>query len=156
MGATHVEVTVRNPTDLTRVWTGRFLVDTGATESVVPTAAMRGIGVEPRIEREYELADGRHQVFGVAGAELEFLGEIVVGMVVFGPDEAEPLLGCTALESAGFEVDPRNQTLKKLPAVALKTARHLRADRCPSARRSRSSRIHRPGRSISKSSPSSR
>ncbi len=86
---------------------------------------MRGIGVEPRIEREYELADGRHQVFGVAGAELEFLGEIVVGMVVFGPDEAEPLLGCTALESAGFEVDPRNQTLKKLPAVSLKGTRRL-------------------------------
>ena len=36
-------------------------------------------------------------------------------MVVFGPDEAEPLLGCTAVESAGFKVDPRNQTVKKIP-----------------------------------------
>ena len=37
--------------------------------------------------------------------------------------EAEPLLGVTALESVGIEVDPRNQTLKRLPAVRLKGLR---------------------------------
>lgn len=120
MGATQVEVTVRNPLDLSRSWRGRFLVDTGATESVIPASALRGIGIEPRVQRTYVLADGREEEFGMAGAELELLEEIVVGMVVFGSDAAEPLLGCTALESAGIEVDPRNQTLRKLPAVGLR------------------------------------
>ena len=40
-----------------------------------------------------------------------------------GDGEAEPPLGVTALESAGFEVDPRSQQLKKLPAVLLKVLR---------------------------------
>ena len=44
-------------------------------------------------------------------------------------DDAEPLLGVTALESAGFTVDPASQTLKRLPAIALKpvTPAHTRA-----------------------------
>ncbi len=123
MGTTPVQVTIRNPANLSRSWKGRFLVDTGATESVVPASALAEIGVEPRRQREYELADGSRQQFSIATAELEVMGEIVGGTVVFGPDEAEPLLGCTALESAGLEVDPRNQTLKRLPAIPLKAGR---------------------------------
>lgn len=126
MGTTHVQVTVRNPADLSRSWEGRFLVDTGATESVVPTSALDGIGVAPRGEREYKLADGSRRTFGIAGAELEFMEEVVFATIVFGPDEAEPLLGCTALMSAGFEVDPRNQTLKRLPAIPLKAGSPVR------------------------------
>lgn len=126
MGTTHVQVTIRNPANLSRSWEGRFLVDTGATESVVPASALTGIGVEPRRQREYELADGSRQQFSIATAELEVMGEIVGGTVVFGPDEAEPLLGCTALESAGLEVDPRSQTLKRLPAIPLKTVSPVR------------------------------
>ncbi|MCY4438142.1 MAG: hypothetical protein OXE05_12510 [Chloroflexi bacterium] len=34
--------------------------------------------------------------------------------------DVEPLLGVTALESVGIEVDPMNQQLKRLPAVRLK------------------------------------
>lgn len=37
MGATYVDVTVRNPADPRRSWTGRFLVDTGAFDSLVPS-----------------------------------------------------------------------------------------------------------------------
>ena len=39
--------------------------------------------------------------------------------------EAEPLLGVTALESAGFTVDPASQTLKRLPAIPSKRAAAL-------------------------------
>ncbi len=54
-------------------------------------------------------------------AMLELMGEKIGGTVIFGEAGAEPLLGVTALESAGVEVDPVNQRLKKLPAVRLKT-----------------------------------
>jgi len=52
--------------------------------------------------------------------DLEFMGEIVGGTIIFGPDDAEPILGVTALESVGIAVDPRTQRLKCLPAVRLK------------------------------------
>ena len=56
-------------------------------------------------------------------ARIELRGEIVGGTVLFGDADTEPLLGVTALESMGIEVDPRNQTLKRLPAVRLKSLR---------------------------------
>ena len=49
------------------------------------------------------------------------MGEIVDGTVVFGEENAEPLLGLTALESVGIEVDPLNQQLQRLPAVRLRS-----------------------------------
>ena len=66
------------------------------------------------------LADGKPVVLDVTIAEIEFEGEVVGGTIVYGDDGAEPLLGVTALESGGFEVDPRNEELKRLPAVLLK------------------------------------
>ena len=54
-------------------------------------------------------------------AEIEFEGERVGGTVVYGEEGSEPLLGVTALESGGFEVDAPNEELKRLPAVLLKT-----------------------------------
>ena len=56
-------------------------------------------------------------------ARIELRGEIVGGMVLFGDADTEPLLGITALESLGIEIDPLNQRLKKLPAVRLKDLR---------------------------------
>lgn len=120
MGATHVTVTVRNPGEPDRNWEALFLVDTGATDSVVPRKHLEEIGLQPRGQRVYELADGSELTMDITVAEIEFMGETVGGTVVYGQDGAEPILGLTALESVGIEVDPRNQRLKRLPAVRLK------------------------------------
>jgi len=123
MGATYVDVTIRNPADRARSWTGPFLVDTGAFDSLVPRAHLEAIGLEPRGAREYSLANGERVTLEVAVAEIELEGEVVGGTVVYGDEDSEALLGVTALESGGFEVDPRNRVLKRLPAVLLKAAR---------------------------------
>ncbi|MEK6258789.1 MAG: clan AA aspartic protease [Planctomycetota bacterium] len=124
MGATQVTVTVRNPADLNRSWDGLFLVDTGATDSMIPRVHLEAIGLKPKGQRVYELADGSELTFDVTTADLEFMGEIVGGTIIMGDDDnAEPLLGVTALESVGIEIDPKNQRLKRLPAVRLKTLR---------------------------------
>ncbi len=120
MGTTHITVTVKNPAARDRTWQGEFLVDTGAIESVIPRQHLEAIGVEPFGSRTYELADGSRLQLDMGGAVLEFMDETVMGTVVFVDDDAEPLLGLTALESAGIEVDPRNQQLKRLSAVRLK------------------------------------
>ena len=123
MGATHVTVTIRNPAGPDRAWEALFLVDTGATDSLVPRPHLEAIGLKPRGRRVYELADGREITVDVTVAEIEFMGETVGGTVLFGEPDAEPLLGVTALESVGIEVDPVNQRLKRLPAVRLKRLR---------------------------------
>ena len=123
MGVIRVAVTVRNPADRTRSWEGSFLVDTGAIDSLVPRPQLEAIGIEPVSQRVYELADGTEVKKDIAGARLEFMGEWTAGLVIFGDAEAEPQLGVTALASAGIEVDPQQQRLKKLPAVRLKNAR---------------------------------
>ena len=120
MGATHVTVRITNPAAPERYWEGLFLVDTGATDSLVPRPHLEAIGLKPRGQRTYELADGSELVMDVTVAEIEFMGEIVGGTIIMGADSAEPLLGVTALESVGIEVDPLNQRLKRLPAVRLK------------------------------------
>ena len=56
----------------------------------------------------------------IAVARIELMGEIVGSTVLFGDERMAPLLGVTALESLGIEIDPLNQQLKKLPAVRLK------------------------------------
>ncbi len=120
MGAIHVTVTIRNPADPKRAWDGLFLVDTGSTDSLVPRPHLEAIGLQPRGRRVYELADGSEIVMDVATAEIEFMGEMVGGTILFGEPDVEPLLGLTALESVGIEVDPTTQRLKRLPAVRLK------------------------------------
>ena len=120
MGAIHVTVTIRNPADPDKAWEGLFLVDTGSTDSLVPRPHLEAIGLQPRGRRVYELADGSEIVMDVAAAEIEFMGEMVGGTILFGDPDAEPLLGLTALESVGIEVDPVTQRLKRLPAVRLK------------------------------------
>ena len=59
----------------------------------------------------------------VTTGEIEVMGELTAGLIIFGDADAEPLLGVTALESAGIESDPQNQRLKKLPTVRLKGVR---------------------------------
>ncbi len=120
MGATHVTVTIRNPAQPERTWEGLFLVDTGATDSLVPRPHLEAIGLVPRGKRIYELADGSELRLDVTVAEIEFMGEIVGGTIIYGEAGVEPLLGVTALESVGIEVDPVSQRLKRLPAVRLK------------------------------------
>jgi hypothetical protein len=68
----------------------------------------------------YELADGTLQEYPFGLVEITFMGEVTAGRVIFGPDNVEPLLGVTALESVGITVDPTSRTLKRLPAIPLK------------------------------------
>ncbi len=96
-------------------------MDTGATDSIVPRPYLESIGLKPKATRTYELADGSEISVDVTVATLEVMGENVGGTVIFGEPRTVPQLGATALLSAGIEVDPVNQRLKKLPAVRLKT-----------------------------------
>jgi clan AA aspartic protease len=120
MGLTHVTVALKALGAAAGTYEADFLVDTGATDSLAPAQELRRIGVQPVSTTVYELADGTVQQYEFGLVEITFMGEVTAGRVIFGPDNAEPLLGVTALESVGITVDPANRTLKRLPAIPLK------------------------------------
>lgn len=119
MGLVHAIVTLKKPGGA-HSFEASFLVDTGATDSMAPSAALDAAGIQPVGSSTYEHADGSIHEYRFGLAQIELMGEITAGRVLFGPDDAEPILGVTALESIGITVDAANQTLKRLPAVPLK------------------------------------
>jgi clan AA aspartic protease len=120
MGLIHVTVKVTALGSANGGYESDFLVDTGATDSFAPAAELKKIGVQPVSKMVYELADGTKQTYPFGLVKIEFMGEITAGRIIFGPDNAEPILGVTALESVGITVDPANRRLKRLPAIPLK------------------------------------
>ena len=107
-------------TDSGRFYEAVFLVDTGATDSMVPADELEKIGVHKEGKMAYELANGTIKEYPYGLVRIEFMGETTAGRVVFGESGSEPLLGVTALESVGIVVDPANKTLRRLPAIPLK------------------------------------
>jgi clan AA aspartic protease len=120
MGFIHVLVSVKTPGTAGEGYAAPFLVDTGATDSMVPASALTKAGIAVAGTKTYELANGTLHEYPFGLAQIEFMGELTAGRVIFGPEESEPLLGVTALESAGITIDPVSQTLKRLPAIPLK------------------------------------
>jgi clan AA aspartic protease len=120
MGLIHVTTTLRSHQGAKKKYEADFLVDTGATDCLVPASALEKTGIVRRGKMTYELADGKKVEYDFGIAEIEFMGELTSGRIIFGPDNAEPLLGVTALESVGILVDPVKRTLKRMPAIPLK------------------------------------
>lgn len=120
MGLTHVKVRIKSLGAENGAFEQEFLVDTGATDCLVSSSELARIGVQPVGQTSYELADGRVVKYRFGLAEIAFLEEVTAGRVIFGPDNVEPKLGVTALESVGVTVDPATRTLRKLPAIPLK------------------------------------
>jgi len=121
MGLTHVTVALKSFGVSNGAYEADFLVDTGTTtDSLAPESELRKAGIQPVGRTAYELARGRVEEYSFGLAEISFMGEITAGRVIFGPDDAEPILGVTALESVGITIDPANRTLKRLPAIPLK------------------------------------
>ena len=119
MGLTHVAVRLFN-SNSQDIYEANFLVDTGAMDTMAPASALKKIGIQPIGSDVYELANGEVIEWEYGNAEMEFMGTVVPTRIVFGPDDSEPILGVIALEMAGFIVDPKNETLRKLSARPMK------------------------------------
>lgn len=120
MGLTHVTVILKANQSAKEKYEADFLVDTGATDCLAPANKLRDAGILPIGKTTYELADGTPKEYEFGLTIIEFMGDITAGRVIFGPDDAEPILGVTALESVGIAIDPKTQRLKRMPAIPLK------------------------------------
>lgn len=119
MGEIHVTVTLSWP-EANESFESLFLVGTGSSDSMAPGFKLLKAGFKSIGKMTYELANGQPVEYEFTLATITFMGEITSGRIILGPDDVEPILGVTALESVGITIDPVNRTLKRLPAIPLK------------------------------------
>ena len=86
-------------------------VDTGAAYTTLPGSLLRELEIEPMGQRRFLLADGRRVYMDYGRAWVTIDGESEVTVVVFGEDDAPPLLGAYTLEGLALAVDPVEQRL---------------------------------------------
>jgi aspartyl protease family protein len=119
MGLFQVKAKLANPADPKRSFEEDFWVDSGALYTFVPEDRLEEIGVGPLHARELVLADGRRQrrMLGEARITLPDLGETMTCPVVFAPVGSLYLLGVTALENFGVQIDPMARKLKPILGI---------------------------------------
>lgn len=92
------------------------LVDTGASFTMVPSNLLDELGVAPADKVTLELADGRQVEYDMGRAMASIDGRTEATLVVFGDENADPLLGAYTLEGLRLAVDPVHGRL--IPAIA--------------------------------------
>ena len=96
----------------------RVLVDTGATLSVLPADLLDSLGVRRRYRRRLQGFGGVvTRDTGTVNMSYEDSEEGVT--VVFGNEDDPPIMGVTALETLGFEVDPVNGRLNRVDMLVM-------------------------------------
>jgi clan AA aspartic protease len=109
MGTFSIAITVstddRHTADL------EALVDTGATNTVVPSDVLHRIGVQPHRRSTFQLADGREVEMDIGRAWVRVDGQREYTQVVFGPEGNQPILGAITLEEMNLSVDPVSKRL---------------------------------------------
>ncbi|MEK7521581.1 MAG: aspartyl protease family protein [Patescibacteria group bacterium] len=106
MGITFVKATIRNPQSPKKMLEEEFLVDSGATYSLVPASQLKKIGIKPHRKQEFTLADGTKVTREIGDAIFEFQGVRAATPIVFGVKGDEPLFGAFSLEALGLVLDP--------------------------------------------------
>ena len=121
MGITKVTAQLSNLVKSKPGYEALFLVDTGAIHCMAPKDELSKAGVQPEGKATYELANGQPYEVEYGFARISFMGAETVVQVIFGPEKVEPILGVVALENVGIGVYPVSMTLKKMPAILLKS-----------------------------------
>ena len=117
MGLIHVNVGLSNPSDRngppSSTEETRVMVDTGATLSVFPKRLLDQLGIQ-RIGQRRLGGFGGRLIRDVGNVNVTYNGETAGATVVFGEEDDATILGVTALEMLGFQVDPVNGELHRV------------------------------------------
>ena len=117
MGLTYIRASIANPARPRRSARLRFLVDSGAQYSVVPTTVLRRLGIKPGKTKSFILADGTEIKRTVGQALFRMNGEEGASPVIFGEKGDSTLLGILSLEALGLVLDPFKRELRPLPMI---------------------------------------
>ncbi len=107
-----------NPADPSRVLEIEGIVDTGAVYTVIRRNILESLGLKPLGRRRFKVFGGYvERDLGEVG--LLLMGERRTVPVIFGEAEDAVVIGVTALEIFGLEVDPVRGTLREAELLLL-------------------------------------
>lgn len=115
MGITHATITLIGETESDV----DLIVDTGSILTWVNSGTLERIGVKPRWEKEFRTIEGRTIKRKTGLVAIRHDGTEGGIEVVFGERNDAEVLGVTALEGLGIEVDPVTRELKRTSLLAL-------------------------------------
>ena len=116
MAISYVQGTVRGPAGSEAAV--RFLIDSGATYSLLPLPVWQAIGLVPKREMQFVLADGTTVRRSVSECHIALPhGEGHTPVVLGQPGDAEALLGVVTLEILGLVFDPFRRVLHPMRAL---------------------------------------
>lgn len=117
MGHVHVQAVISNANG-TRSREFEAMVDTGSTYTFLPSPMLRELEIEPTRTSEFELATGETAQYARGEAIVRINGFAQMTPVVFGEDDAEPLIGVVTLEQLELAVDPLgNSIIPRRPRI---------------------------------------
>ncbi len=112
VGLTHVDAVVTGPDG--RSESIEFLVDSGATYTVLPWATWQAIGLAPKRVMSFRLADGTVVRRSVSECHVALCGVDGHSPVILGEERDVPLLGMVTLETLALALNPFERTLGPL------------------------------------------
>jgi clan AA aspartic protease len=116
MGVTYLKIKVQNPTKPKLSLERRFLVDSGATYSVLPEEELDRLKIKPIDSQRFMLANGEEVEKKIGEARFTWRDKTRTVPVIFGEKNVY-LLGATTLESLGLILDPLSREIKPLPML---------------------------------------
>jgi len=119
MGFTYVEVNLYNPARMERGTPVSLLVDSGALFTSVPAQVAKSLGLKPVERRKLKVYGGTTVERDIGGAVIEYQSHRATVPVIFGEPQDTSVLGVTALESLGYELDPVTKKLKLVELLML-------------------------------------
>lgn len=96
-----------------------LVVDTGSILTWVRSDRLKEIGSKPRRERDFRTIEGRILRRKTGPATIRYDGAEADVEVVFGEEKDAEVLGVTALESLGYQVDPVTTQLRRSSLLAV-------------------------------------
>ncbi|MGC8571119.1 aspartyl protease [Caldivirga sp.] len=118
MGFVRVRVGVFNPAVPDKAMEIDGIVDTGAIYTVIRRDILEGLSIKPSGRRRFK-AFGGYVERDIGEAGLMIMGERRIVPVIFGETEDTMVIGITALEIFGLEVDPVRGSLKEAELLLL-------------------------------------
>jgi predicted aspartyl protease len=112
MGLTYIDGSVRGPDG--RSADVRFLVDSGATYTLLPEGGWRRLGLAPRRSVTFTLADGSTIERGVSECHITLPQGEAHTPVILGAPGDEALLGVVTLEILGLVLNPFTRELQPM------------------------------------------
>ena len=112
MGLTFVEAIVTGKNDMQRHV--NFLVDSGASYSLLPEKVWKDLELEPKRKVIFTLADGANIERYVSECLISLEGSEGHSPVILGEPDDEPLLGVVTLENLGLMLDPFKRKLRAM------------------------------------------